>query len=44
MIENIEDMLIEVSEFCTCKDGATGRTVTYDFENQICDTCGKISK
>ena len=72
MIEKIEDMLIEVSdfcknhnvdeekagyivgicirhftsskEFCKCKDGATGRTVTEDFNNQICDNCGNISK
>lgn len=30
--------------FCKCKEGAKGRTVTADFENQICDHCGGISK
>lgn len=27
---------------CKCKGGATGRTVTADFEYQICDTCGGL--
>jgi len=26
---------------CTCKS-PTGRTVTEDYEHQICDTCGKV--
>ena len=33
-----------ISSFCDCKGGATGRTVTEDFEHQICDTCGRIAK
>ena len=31
-------------EFCKCKEGPTGRSVTADFEHQICDTCGLIAK
>ena len=33
-----------ITSFCNCKGGAKGRTVTADFENQICEQCGKISK
>ena len=28
---------------CKCKGGAVGRTVTADFEHQICDRCGNIA-
>ena len=28
---------------CKCKGGAVGRTVTSDFEHQICDRCGNIA-
>jgi hypothetical protein len=28
-----------ISSFCKCKGGAVGRTVTADFEHQICDRC-----
>lgn len=31
-------------KICQCKGGATGRTVTKDFEYRICDTCGLIEK
>lgn len=31
-----------IQSFCKCINGPTGRTVTEDFEHQICDTCGKI--
>ena len=31
-----------ISSVCKCKGGAVGRTVTADFEQQICDRCGKI--
>ena len=30
--------------YCKCKGGAKGRTVTEDFEHQICEQCGNISK
>ena len=33
-----------ISTFCKCKGGAVGRTVTADFEHQICDRCGNIAK
>jgi hypothetical protein len=33
-----------ISSFCKCKGGAFGRTVTADFEHQICDKCGNIAK
>jgi hypothetical protein len=33
-----------ISSFCKCKGGAVGRTVTADFEHQICDKCGNIAK
>lgn len=32
-----------VSDMCRCKGGPVGRTVTADFEHQICDKCGKIA-
>lgn len=28
---------------CRCKGGPVGRTLTADFEHQICDKCGKIA-
>lgn len=31
-------------QVCKCKGGAVGRTVTADFEHQICDRCGNIAK
>ena len=33
-----------ITSFCNCKGGAKGRTVTSDFEYQICEQCGKIAK
>jgi hypothetical protein len=33
-----------ISSVCKCKGGAVGRTVTSDFEHQICDRCGNIAK
>ena len=33
-----------ITSFCNCKGGAKGRTVTADFEQQICEQCGKIAK
>ena len=30
--------------FCKCKGGPIGRSVTEDFEYQICEGCGKINK
>lgn len=33
-----------ITSFCNCKGGAKGRTVTADFEHQICEQCGKIAK
>ncbi len=32
-----------ISSVCKCKGGAVGRTVTADFEHQICDRCGNIA-
>ena len=32
-----------ISSVCKCKGGAVGRTVTADFEHQICDKCGNIA-
>jgi hypothetical protein len=32
-----------MSSVCKCKGGAVGRTVTADFEHQICDRCGNIA-
>ncbi len=32
-----------ISSACKCKGGAVGRTVTADFEHQICDRCGNIA-
>ena len=34
----------EADAFCNCIGGPTWRRVTEDFEHQICDTCGLISK
>ena len=33
-----------ITSFCKCKGGPKGRTVTADFEHQICEQCGKIAK
>lgn len=33
-----------ITSFCNCKGGAKGRTVTEDFEHQICDVCGNTTK
>ena len=33
-----------ITSFCNCNGGAKGRTVSADFENQICEQCGKIAK
>ena len=33
-----------LTSFCVCIDGPVGRTVTEDFEYQICDSCGKYVK
>ena len=32
-----------ISSVCDCKGGAVGRTVTADFEHQICDRCGNLA-
>lgn len=32
-----------ISSVCKCKGSAVGRTVTFDFEHQICDRCGNIA-
>jgi hypothetical protein len=32
------------NDFCKCKGGAVGRTVTEDFEHQVCEQCGKVAK
>lgn len=39
----IPDVSNSEAAVCKCKGGPTGRTVTADFEHQICDTCGKIA-
>lgn len=31
-------------DYCECKEGPRGRTVTADFEHQVCDRCGLIAK
>lgn len=31
----------QTQEYCQCLGGANGRSVTEDFEHQICDSCGK---
>lgn len=33
-----------INSFCKCKGGAKGRTMTQDFEHQICEECGKLVK
>ena len=49
-VKYLEDEVIKlrkplvISSFCKCKGGAKGRTVTADFEHQICEQCGKIAK
>lgn len=36
--------LLNNVKYCECQEGPRGRTVTADFEHQICDRCGNISK
>lgn len=31
-----------VTSFCNCRGDAKGRTVTSDFEHQICEQCSKM--
>lgn len=41
-LEQLRQPLV-ISSVCKCKGGAVGRTVTADFEHQICDRCGNIA-
>lgn len=41
--EQVQLLSADVTEYCNCKDGPEGRTVTEDFK-RICERCGKIAK
>ena len=34
-------VVMQVPQYCQC-EMPTGRTVTADFENQICESCGRL--
>lgn len=40
LLESIESHI----HYCDCDDGPEGRTVTEDFENQICERCGRVAE
>jgi hypothetical protein len=36
-------VVMQVAQSCQC-EMPTGRTVTADFENQICESCGRLAE